>query len=181
MRFERAFTIFLTVASAALFIGMIIVHATVLTPASAGIKAPDLVPTGYNLDGLTAWLTAMDDAAREQFIALHSVTLDLVFPFLLTWTLYRLLLMALSKLPRFTRQRRAMKIMVPLVLVLPYLVLDSVENTVVIGLLSSNQLPDAGDAVQLQTITVLKYTGVVLAFVSLIVFGLAARRTEGEK
>lgn len=157
---------------------MTLVHAFLLTPASGGMKAPDLMVLGYDHGGLTAWLGAMDDGARERFIGIHTLTLDLIFPFLLTWALYRLLLHVLAHLPRFQRQRRWVKTLLPLLLVLPYLVFDIIENMTVLALLSTDQLPTVAGATQLQSWTVLKYAGVVLAFVSLAIFWLSARRTE---
>lgn len=178
MRFERGFTIGLIALTAGLFIALNVVHALVLTPAAGGLTAPDLVPFGYNADGLNAWLTAMDDTARERFIGVHTLTLDLIFPFLFSWSLYRLLVANLSKLPRFMHQARWLKALLPLLLVLPYLVFDMVENMTVMAMLSTDQLPTPATAVHLQTWTVLKYAGVVLAAISLVTFWLAARRME---
>lgn len=178
MRFERLFTIGLVALTAALFIVLNIVHGLILTPAAGGLTAPDLVPFGYSIDGLTAWLNAMDDAARERFIGVHSLTLDLIFPFLFSWALYRLLVANLAKLPRFARQRGWVRGLFPLLLVLPYLVFDMAENMTVLALLSTDELPTPAAAAQLQTCTVLKYAGVVLAAVSLAAFWLSSRRTE---
>lgn len=178
MRFERLFTTGLVALTAVLFIVLNVVHTLILTPAAGGLTAPDLVPFGYSIDGLTAWLSAMDEAARERFIGVHSLTLDLIFPFLFSWALYRLLVLNLSKLPRFARQRGWVKALFPLLLVLPYLAFDMTENMSVLAMLSTDQLPTPTDAAQLQTWTVLKYAGVVLAAASLLTFWLAARRTE---
>lgn len=168
----------LVIVVAALFIVMNVVHALVLTPAAGGMMAPDLVPLGYNADSLNSWLGAMDEAARERFIGVHSLTLDLIFPFLLSWALYRLLVLNGSKLPRFVRQRSWVKSLVPLVLVVPYLVFDMIENMTVLAMLSTDQLPTPTQAAQLQTWTVLKYVSVVVALISLMTFWLAARRQE---
>lgn len=175
---ERFVTGGLCALSALLFIVLNGVHAAILTPAANGLKAPDLVPLGYDLPGLTAWLQAMEIAEREQFIGIHSLTLDLIFPFVLTWTLYRLYGAVLARLPRFSRQRGVVKILFILAMVLPYLVFDIVENSTVLAMLSQTGLPDSAAAAALQTWTALKYAAVTFAFISLAAFWLAGRQRE---
>lgn len=175
---ERIVTRGLCALSAALFIVLNGVHAVILTPAANGLKAPDLVPLGYDLSGLTAWLEAMEIAERERFIGIHSLTLDLIFPFVLTWALYRLYGAALARLPRFARQRGVVKTLFALAIVLPYLVFDIVENSTVLALLSQTGLPDSAAAATLQTWTVLKYAAVTFAFIVLAALWLAGRQRE---
>ncbi|MEM0899623.1 MAG: hypothetical protein AAGI92_06685 [Pseudomonadota bacterium] len=171
--FARRFTIGLAVLTAGLFLWMSYYHIAYLTPASGGVPAPDMAPLGYDLTTLQAWLNAMDESEREEFIARHTLTYDLIFPFLLAWTLYRALDLILNRFERFQRQSGSVKALTLLTLVLPYLAFDMLENFQVLQFLSGRAELDQASASLLASYTVLKYASVVFTFSVLAAFSLA--------
>ena len=169
MRFERLFTVGLAVVVAAVFLWMAWLHQTQLAPigmAADGtgpqaLKAPDLVPLGAAASDIIAWQQAMDMPMRSLFISTHTLKLDLVFPILLGWLLYRLFGHVMDGFARFQAQPRLARIGFKLVMVIPYVLADFAENFAVLDLLSS-LAPDPALAGLIGSLTLLKFVSVTV-------------------
>lgn len=103
---------------------------------SGGLASLDIRVFGFTPDEGMAWLTALGRRGSEIVIVWHYLTFDLVFPALFSLTLIALLLSTGQRLPRFAALSNAMRVSFVLVLVLPFMLADYVQNFAVVRLLA---------------------------------------------
>lgn len=166
----------LSVVSAALFIAMTALEFFYFRRLSGGLPSLDMRVTGFTPDEGMAWLTALGRRGGEIIIVWHYLTLDLLFPALLSLTLVSLILAFGRRLTRFRAMSAQLQALCALVLVLPYTIADYAQNFAMARLLSDFQSANPDSLSLASSLTVTKFALLAIAVAVVTVLALAARR-----
>ena len=150
-------------------------HAFWFEPMADGLRAPDSRFWGYGTEDVRTWLGALDPAEKAAFLRWHSGFLDLVFPWLLTVTLYVVLRDRLTQHPRFALLPRWMRISFPLAVVAPYGVFDLLENRLIAEMVAGQIPVDDASVGLASAYTIIKFAFVALSLAMIGLFHLAVR------
>lgn len=166
----------LCLASVVVFLAMTTLEFLYFERLSGGLLSLDMRLTGFTPDDAMAWLMALGRRGSEIIIVWHYLTFDLLFPALFSATLVSLILWTGHHLPRFTALSKRGQAMLALGLVLPYTLVDYVQNIVVIRLLLDflNASPDS--LAFASALIVTRFALVVIPLAVIATFYLARRR-----
>ncbi|MDX8482791.1 hypothetical protein RFN28_30660 [Mesorhizobium sp. VK24D] len=166
----------LSVASAAVFVAMTALEFFYFRRLSGGLPSLDMRVTGFTPDEGMAWLTALGRRGGEIIIVWHYLTLDLLFPALLSLTLVSLILAFGRRLTNFRAMPAQLQALCALVLVLPYTITDYVQNLAVARLLSDFQSANPDSLSLASSLTVTKFVLLAIPVAVAAVFALAVKR-----
>lgn len=146
-----------------------------LTPLD--IPPPDSHLFGIEAETLQFWLEAMNSDLRHRFLLLHSLTLDLVLPFLLFGALTGITVRFADRMPRYSAMPVGWRLCAAAVLPALYAVADLAENALVAQLLTMSELGAENDLSigLLEAATALKFIFLSLAMLMALGAYLASR------
>lgn len=151
-------------------------HVFWFEPMADGLRAPDSRFWGYDTEDVRAWLGALDQTERVAFLRWHTGFFDLVFPWLLTITLYIVLRDRLKQHPRFALLPRWMQISFPLAVVAPYGIFDLLENGLIADMVAGRVPVDDASVGLASVYTIVKFAFVALSLAMIGLFHLVARQ-----
>jgi hypothetical protein len=122
--------------SAAVFIAMSALEFLYFRRLSGGLPSLDVRWLGFTPDEGMAWLTALGRRGGEIILVWHYLTLDLLFPALLSLTLVSLILTAGRRLKSFRALSGPVQSLFAVGVVLPYTIANYAQNIAVARLLS---------------------------------------------
>lgn len=167
----------LSFATAAVFAAMVALEFLYFRGLSGGLTSLDLRFWGFSEAEGFAWVAALGRRGAEIILVWHYLTLDLVFPALLSLTLASLILKAGERLPRFAAQTPTMRSLAALALVLPYAIADYAQNFVVARILSDPPAAGARSMSLASGLIVTKFALVAVPVVVLGAFWVAGQRS----
>lgn len=127
----------LCVATAFLWLMMMAIELFWFRFLSGGLAQLDYRPFGFSTDDVSDWLTALGPAGAQAMLVWHYLTFDLVFPALFGLTLASLTLSATKRIPRLSRHPHRVRAVGCVLWVLPYVVVDYLQNLVVAAMLTN--------------------------------------------
>ena len=166
----------LSIASIALFLVMTALEFFYFQRLSGGLTSLDMRIAGFTPDDAMAWLTALGRRGGEIIIVWHYLTLDLVFPALLSLTLVSLIITFGRRLSTFRAMPTQVQALFSLVLVLPYTVADYAQNLVIARLLSDFQSANPDSLAFASLLTVTKFALLAIPAFVIAAFALAGQR-----
>ncbi|MDI6027676.1 hypothetical protein QBK99_15915 [Corticibacterium sp. UT-5YL-CI-8] len=167
----------LTMATLAVLAIMVLLEFFYFRSLSGGLASLAWRPFGFAPQQGIEWLTALGPRGAEAILVWHYLSIDLLFPALLSLTLISLLLHAAHDVAAFKAISPNRRATVALTLVLPYTVANYAQNAAVVRVLSDPLSANADTLALASTLGMLKYA---LLAVPLLVLGclFAARRTK---
>lgn len=132
----RRATVALCAASVALFLVMILLELFYFQRLSGGLASLDMRVTGFSGDDAVAWLTALGEPGREALLVWQYSSFDLFFPGVFGLALVGVFLNAASRSAALSPRSKRSQLMIGLLIVLPYVVADYAQNSLIVRMLS---------------------------------------------
>ena len=126
----------LCVASAALFLVMIVLEFFYFQRLSGGLPSLDIRLMGFSSDDAVAWLTALGEPGREALLVWQYSSFDLFFPAVFGLALGGLFLHAASRSTLLASRSKRVHLVFGILVVLPYVVANYAQSILIARMLS---------------------------------------------
>jgi hypothetical protein len=143
---------------------------------AGGQTSLDLRFTGFSLEDMLGWLSALGPQGAQVLLVWHYLTFDLLFPVLLSLALASLIVWHGKKLPRFSALSETGRGVFALALVAPYCLLDYAQNFAVARLLADPQKIDQASVSLASGLITAKFAFGVIPFAVIALFALAGQK-----
>jgi hypothetical protein len=164
--------------SAVMFIAMTVLEFFYFRQLSGGLPSLDMRIFGFTPDEGMAWLTALGRRGGEIILVWHYLTFDLLFPALLSVTLVSLILATGRRLKAFRVLPAQLQSIFALVLVLPYMLADYVQNIAVARLLSDFLSANPDSLSFASSLIVTKFALFAIPVIVIAAFWLAGQKRQ---
>jgi hypothetical protein len=164
--------------SAVVFIAMTVLEFFYFRQLSGGLPSLDMRIFGFTPDEGMAWLTALGRRGGEIILVWHYLTLDLLFPALLSLTLVSLILTAGRRLTSFRMLSGPVQSLLAVGAVLPYTVANYAQNIAVARLLSDFLSANPDSLSFASALIVTKFVLLAVPVIIIAILGLAGRNRQ---
>jgi hypothetical protein len=170
----RRATVALCVASAALFLVMIVLD-FYFQRLSGGLASLGICLTGFSSDDAVAWLTALGEPGREAVLVWQYSSFDLFFPAIFGLALLGLFLNAASRSAIPVLRSKRTQIMVGILIVVPYVLANYAQNVFIVRMLSD---PSAASIWLTSVASILVMAKFVLALAAMAVIAVVFQQSR---
>lgn len=171
----RRATVALCVASAALFLVMIVLEFFYFQRLSGGLASLGICLTGFSSDDAVAWLTALGEPGREAVLVWQYSSFDLFFPAIFGLALLGLFLNAASRSAIPVLRSKRTQIMVGILIVVPYVLANYAQNVFIVRMLSD---PSAASIWLTSVASILVMAKFVLALAAMAVIAVVLQQSR---
>ncbi len=179
---RTSLTAIVTILTAINFAILTVLHRFWFEALNGGEKLFDARFTGYSVDVVNGVLDNLGEAGRAGHILWHNTIFDFSFPLILSACAVSWIVKLGNRLPRFKAMANGWKLLLSVIVVMPYLISDLAENGKVRQILENGAPAEPGLVASASALTVSKWAFVAITLSIVMLFTLAgsfAQRNSG--